>query len=79
MATRANQTSPVVRAGIYTRISGDPAGQRAGVERQRVDREAVCAGRSWEIAHCRHGRRAHFPSAASLVLIGSGGCRLSIA
>ena len=51
MAIRPNQTSPVVRAGIYTRISWDPAGQRAGVERQRVDCEAVCAGRGWEIAH----------------------------
>jgi hypothetical protein len=45
MATRPNQTSPVVRAGIYTRISWDPAGQRAGVERQRVDCEALCADR----------------------------------
>ena len=51
MATRPNQTSPVVRAGIYTRISWDPAGQRAGVERQRVDCEALCADRGWEIAH----------------------------
>lgn len=50
MATRPNQTSPVVRAGIYTRISWDPAGQRAGVERQRVDCEALCTDRGWEIA-----------------------------
>ena len=48
MATR---TSPVVRAGIYTRISWDLDGQRAGVERQRVDCEALCADRSWELAH----------------------------
>ncbi len=47
MATR---TSPVVRAGIYTRISWDPDGQRAGVERQRVDCKALCADRGWEIA-----------------------------
>jgi hypothetical protein len=33
MATRANQTSPAVRAGIDARISWDPGGQRAGVER----------------------------------------------
>ena len=50
MATRTNQTSPVVRAGVYTRISWDLAGQRAGVERQRVDCEALCAERGWEIA-----------------------------
>ncbi len=50
MATRPNPTSPVVRAGIYTRISWDPDGQRAGVERQRVDCETVCADRGWEIA-----------------------------
>ncbi len=50
MATRPNQTPPVVRAGIYTRISWDPEGQRAGVERQRVDCEALCADRGWEIA-----------------------------
>ncbi len=48
MATR---TSLVVRAGIYTRISWDPDGQRAGVERQRADCEALCADRGWEIAH----------------------------
>ena len=40
------QTPPVVRAGIYTRISWDPEGQRAGVERQRVDCEALCTARS---------------------------------
>ncbi len=51
MATRPYQTSPVRRAGIYTRISWDPDGQRAGVERQRVDCEALCADRGWEIAH----------------------------
>ncbi len=50
MATRPNQASPPVRAGIYTRISWDPDRQRAGVERQRVDCEALCADRGWEIA-----------------------------
>src|SRR5919202_2500658 len=46
-----NQPPPVVRAGIYTRISWDPEGQRAGVERQRVDCEALCAARGWQITH----------------------------
>jgi len=50
MATRPNQTSPSVRAGIYTRISWDPDGQRAGVKRQRVDCEVLCADRGWVIA-----------------------------
>ncbi|MFN2502967.1 MAG: recombinase family protein [Acidimicrobiales bacterium] len=49
MAIRSNQTSSVIRAGVYTRISWDPVGQRAGVERQRVDCEALCADRGWEI------------------------------
>ncbi len=50
MATRPIPTSPTVRAGIYTRISWDPDGQRAGVERQRLDCEALCADRGWDIA-----------------------------
>ena len=50
MPTRPKQTAPVVRAGIYTRISWDPDGQRAGVDRQRVDCEALCAARGWEVA-----------------------------
>jgi DNA invertase Pin-like site-specific DNA recombinase len=50
MVTRPNQNRPVVRAGIYTRISWDPDGQRAGVERQRVDCEALCTDRGWEVA-----------------------------
>jgi hypothetical protein len=45
MATRPIPTSPTVCAGIYTRISWDPDGQRAGVERQRVDCEGLCADR----------------------------------
>lgn len=49
MAIRPNEAS-AVRAGIYTRISWDPGGQRAGVERQRVDCEARCCERGWEIA-----------------------------
>jgi DNA invertase Pin-like site-specific DNA recombinase len=50
MATRPNQTSPMHRAGIYTRISWDPDGNRAGVERQRVDCEFLCVDRGWDIA-----------------------------
>lgn len=50
MPTDPNQTTPLVRAGIYTRISWDPESQRAGVERQRIDCEALCNARSWEIA-----------------------------
>ncbi len=40
----------VVRAGVYTRISSDPSGQRAGVERQRVDCEEYCLTRDWQVA-----------------------------
>ena len=36
MATPSRRSLPAVRAGIYTRISSDPAGQRAGVERPRT-------------------------------------------
>jgi DNA invertase Pin-like site-specific DNA recombinase len=43
------QPSTVVRAGIYTRISSEPSGQRAGVERQRADCETHCAARGWAI------------------------------
>ena len=50
MANHSASSPPVVRAGIYTRISYDPAGQRAGVERQRVDCEALCRSCGWEVA-----------------------------
>ena len=49
MSPRPNRTPPAVRAGIYTRISWDPEGQRAGVERQRVDCDGLCVARGWEI------------------------------
>ena len=39
MPNRSRDSAPV-RAGVYTRISWDPAGQGAGVERQRLDCEA---------------------------------------
>jgi site-specific DNA recombinase len=38
-----------VRAGLYTRISLDRAGKRAGVERQRADCEALCAAQGWQV------------------------------
>lgn len=38
-----------VRAGVYTRISSDPSGQRAGVARQRADCEEYCVGRGWQV------------------------------
>ncbi|OBG58884.1 MULTISPECIES: recombinase family protein [unclassified Mycobacterium] len=36
-------------AAIYTRISNDPTGQRAGVDRQREDCRALAAGLGWEV------------------------------
>jgi site-specific DNA recombinase len=69
MTTHSPETSPAVRAAIYTRISYDPAGQRAGVERQRLDCEALCLARGWEVvtyledndrsAHSGKPRRAY--------------------
>ena len=50
MALDSQHARLAVRAGIYTRISSDPSGQRAGVERQRVDCEAYCLARSWRVA-----------------------------
>lgn len=41
--------TPTRRVGIYVRISRDRAGQRAGVERQRADCEALAARLGWEI------------------------------
>jgi len=43
------QPSPAVRAGVYTRISSDPSGERASVERQRADCEAHCLARGWKV------------------------------
>lgn len=45
MPLTSNQASTALRAAIYTRISSDPGGQRAGVERQRRDCEALCIAR----------------------------------
>ena len=38
-----------MRAGVYVRISHDPRGLRAGVERQRQDCERYCRERGWEV------------------------------
>jgi len=55
MPNHSRDSAPV-RAGVYTRISWDPPGKGAGVERQRVDCEALCASREplraeLELAH----------------------------
>lgn len=50
MPLASNQPGTVVWAAVYTRISSDPSGRRAGVERQRADCEALCAARRWEVA-----------------------------
>jgi len=49
MTARPKQSSPAVKAGVYTRISSDPSGERAGVDRQRADRQAHCEARGWEV------------------------------
>ncbi len=49
MTACPKQSLPAVKAGVYTRISSDPSGQRAGVERQRRDCEAHCLARGWEV------------------------------
>jgi len=43
------QSLPAVKAGAYTRISSDPSGERAGVDRQRADCEGHCLARGWEV------------------------------
>ena len=48
MPSRPKHSSPAVKAGVYTRISSDPSGHQAGVERQRADCEAHCVARGWE-------------------------------
>ena len=45
MTACSKQSSPAVKADVYTRISSDPSGQRAGVERQRADCQAHCLAR----------------------------------
>lgn len=40
----------MTRAAIYVRISSDPEGLRAGVERQEKDCRAYCARQGWDVA-----------------------------
>ncbi len=49
MTACRKQSSPAVKAGVYTRISSDPSGQRAGVDRQRADCEAHGLARGWNV------------------------------
>ena len=69
----------VVRAGIYTRISSDPSGERAGVDRQRVDCEALCVARGWEVVEVfedndasAYGRRPRRAYERMLAVVESG-------
>lgn len=39
-----------VRAAIYARISSDKAGEGLGVDRQRIDCEALAASKGWSVA-----------------------------
>ena len=66
MAVLSIEPEPVVRAGIYTRISTDPSGQRAGVERQRADCEAHCGARGWEVVEifCDYADARVMPTSA---------------
>ncbi len=50
MSATSNPQPRVVRAGVYTRISSDPSGQRAGVECQRADCATHCLARGWTVA-----------------------------
>ena len=43
-----------MRAAVYTRISQDATGQRAGVTRQLEDCEALADRLGWEVTH-RYG------------------------
>ena len=43
-------TSKMVTAGIYCRISHDPTGDLLGIDRQRVDCEALVARLGWHVA-----------------------------
>ncbi len=65
--------------GVYTRISSDPSGQRAGVERQRADCEAHCLARGWEVIEVfcdndasAYGRKPRRAYEAMLAAVESG-------
>jgi site-specific DNA recombinase len=49
MEAEAPSAALAVRVAVYTRISSDPSGQRAGVERQRSDCDAYCRARGWPV------------------------------
>jgi site-specific DNA recombinase len=48
--THPHLAPAAVRAGVYTRISSDPSGKRAGVERQRAYCEEYWVTRGWQVA-----------------------------
>ena len=58
MTAYPKQSSPAVKAGVYTRISSDPSGERAGADRQRADCEAHCLARAWEVVEVFCGNDA---------------------
>ncbi|MDQ6784937.1 MAG: recombinase family protein, partial [Actinomycetota bacterium] len=73
------QSSLALTAGVYTRISSDPSGQRAGVERQRADCEAHCLARGWEVIEVfcdndasAYGRKPRRAYEAMLAAVESG-------
>jgi len=80
MTARPKQSSPAVKAGVYTRTSSDPSGQRAGVDCQRADCEAHCLARGWEVvevfcdndasAYERKPRRAYEQMLAAVESVG---------
>lgn len=41
---------PQLNAAVYVRISSDPTGRRAGVERQEADCRAYCEAQGWTVA-----------------------------
>ena len=79
MTAHPKQSSPAVKAGVYTRISSDPSGQRAGVDRQRADCEAHCLARGWEVVDVfcdndasAYGRKPRRAYERMLDAVGSG-------
>ncbi len=55
-----------MKAGIYTRISSDIAGEHLGVKRQEEDCRALCEQRGWTVAeiYCDNDRSAFDPRKA---------------
>jgi site-specific DNA recombinase len=46
----ASKNRSVIRAGLYLRLSRDPHGTRAAVERQEIELREMCAEMGWEVA-----------------------------